>query len=185
MKRGWVLLDRDGTINAQTRGAYVLSPEAMVLLPNTAEGLRTLQDAGFGLVVVSNQAPVARGWISEAELECITARLEALLHGVGVELDAILYCLHDAGGGCDCRKPEPGLLLRAAQRFGFDLRRAFMIGDKASDIEAGRRSGTRTVLVTTGEGGEAVANGVLADHVCVDLVAAAAIIAGPAYEEAL
>jgi D-glycero-D-manno-heptose 1,7-bisphosphate phosphatase len=181
--RGRVLLDRDGTINRQTQGEYVVSPNGMVLLPGAAEGLRAMRDAGFGLAVVSNQAPVARGWITQAELGAVNDRLRALLKAEGVQLDGIYCCPHDRGDGCACRKPEPGLLLRAAADLGFDPRDAFLVGDKASDIEAGRRAGATTIRVLTDEGAEH--RGAPADHVVADLHAAAAIIAGHAEEEAL
>lgn len=182
MSRGWVLLDRDGTLNEQTKGAYVLAPEDMILLPGAAEGLRSMREAGFGLAVVSNQAPVARGWITGTQLEAINGRLRKLLADEGVELDGIYCCPHDRDDGCPCRKPEPGLLLRAAARHGFDPREAFLVGDKGSDIEAGRRAGATTILVLTGEGDEHRDTG--PDHVAADLPAAAAIIAGHATEEA-
>lgn len=179
--RGWVLLDRDGTINRQTVGEYVLSPDDMVLLPGAAEGLRAIRDADIGMVVVSNQAPVARGWITPAQLTAVNDRLRDLLEAEGVRLDGIYCCPHDRGDGCSCRKPEPGLLLAAAAEQGFDAGDAFLVGDKPSDIEAGRRVGATTVLVLTGEGGQHLEAG--ADHVAADLPAAAAIIAGPAEEE--
>jgi D-glycero-D-manno-heptose 1,7-bisphosphate phosphatase len=182
VSRSWVLLDRDGTINRQTKGAYVLSPDAMVLLPGAAEGLHAMRAAGFGLAVVSNQAPVARGWITQAELGAVNDRLRTLLEADGVELDGIYCCPHDRDDGCACRKPEPGLLLRAADELGFEPQDAVLVGDKGSDIEAGRRLGATTILVLTGEGAEHREAG--ADHVAADLPAAAAIIAGHANEEA-
>jgi D-glycero-D-manno-heptose 1,7-bisphosphate phosphatase len=182
--RRFVLADRDGTINVQHAGEYVLSPGDMELLPGAAEGLRLLQTAGFGLIVVSNQAPVARGWIDEVELDRINARLLDLLDAEGVGIDGIYCCPHDAPDGCGCRKPAPGLLLQAAADHGFQLDKAFVVGDKGSDIEAGRRVGSTTVLVLTGDGREAVTESTGADQIASDLPAAAAIIAKLAEEEA-
>jgi len=175
VNRRWALLDRDGTINRQTKGAYVLSPDEMILIPGAADGLRALRDLGLGLVVVSNQAPVARGWITQDELAAVNDRLRALVEAEGVHLDAIYCCPHDRGDGCHCRKPEPGLLLRAASELAFDPADAHMVGDKTSDIEAGRRAGAATILVLTGEGAEHTEAG--ADHVVADLSGAAGIIA--------
>jgi D-glycero-D-manno-heptose 1,7-bisphosphate phosphatase len=184
MTRRFVLVDRDGTINVQHAGGYVLSPADMELLPGAAEGLGHLRNAGFGLIVVSNQAPVARGWIDETELDRINARLLDLLDAAGVQVDGIYCCPHDESDGCGCRKPAPGLLEQAASDHGFPLGDAFVVGDKASDIEAGRRVGATTILVLTGEGREAVTEGIAADQIASDLQAAAAIIATLAEEEA-
>jgi D-glycero-D-manno-heptose 1,7-bisphosphate phosphatase len=184
VSRRFVLVDRDGTLNVQRPGGYVLTPADMELLPGAAEGLARLQEAGFGLVVVSNQAPVARGWIDEAELDRINARLLDLLDAEGVTVDGIYCCPHDTPDGCGCRKPAPGLLVRAARDHGFSLDEAFVVGDKASDIEAGRRVGATTILVLTGDGREAVTQDVGADQIAADLPAAAAVIATLAQEEA-
>lgn len=177
MSRRAALVDRDGTINVETPGSYVLEPDGVHLLPGAAQGLRRLQDAGLIIVVVSNQAPVARGWIDASELEAINLRLRELLASEDAAVDAIYTCPHDTGDGCRCRKPEPGLLLDAARDLDLDLPTSFLIGDKGSDIDAGRRVGATTVLVGTGQGGAALAEGVTADHVVADLDAAGAIIA--------
>jgi D-glycero-D-manno-heptose 1,7-bisphosphate phosphatase len=182
--RRFVLVDRDGTLNVQVKGRYVLTTDQMELLPRAAFGLRMLAEAGFGLVVVSNQAPVARGWIDESELDAINARMLDLLQDEGVRLEGIYSCPHDDADACDCRKPEPGLLIRAATDHGFDPADAFLIGDKESDITAGRRVGATTVLVLTGEGETARAEGTRADHVASDLPSAAAVIARLVQEEA-
>jgi D-glycero-D-manno-heptose 1,7-bisphosphate phosphatase len=177
MSRRAALVDRDGTINVETPGSYVLEPDAVRLLPGAARGLRRLRDAGLLVVIVSNQAPVARGWIDAAGLEAINRRLRDLLGSEGSSIDAIYSCPHDTGDGCRCRKPQPGLLLDAARDLDLDLNASFLIGDKGSDIEAGRRVGAATVLVGTGQGRAAVAEGVAADHVVADLEAAGAMIA--------
>lgn len=177
MSRRAALVDRDGTINIETPGTYVLEPDALRLLPGAARGLRHLRQAGLIIVVVSNQAPVARGWIDASELEAINRRLRELLASDDAEIDAIYSCPHDTGDACGCRKPEPGLLLDAARDLDLDLAASFLVGDKGSDIEAGRRVGATTVLVGTGQGRAALAEGVTADHVAADLEAAGAIIA--------
>ncbi len=184
MTRRFVLVDRDGTINAQVTDEYVLTPERMTLLPRAAQGLRMLAGVGSGLIVVSNQAPVARGWIDESELDAINARMLDLLQDEGVSVDGVYCCPHDDADACDCRKPEPGLLIRAGRDHGFDPANAFVIGDKESDILAGRRVGATTVLVLTGEGEAARTAGTRADHVAVDLPAAATIVGRLAREEA-
>ncbi len=152
MNRPFVLVDRDGTINEQTAGSYILDPEQVSLIPGAAKGLRRMQDGGFGIVIVSNQAPVARGWITEAQLYQVNTRLADLLTDAGVTVDAIRCCLHDRDDGCACRKPRPGLLLQAMEEFGIDPSTSWMVGDKASDIDAGQAAGLRCILVLTGEG---------------------------------
>ena len=169
-------VDRDGTINVEVPGRYVLEPDAMRLLPGAAAGLRLLREAGLAIVVVSNQAPVARGWIDAEALAGINQRMRDLLAEGGASVDAIYSCLHDGPDACRCRKPEPGLLLDAADDLDLDLGASFVVGDKGSDIEAGRRVGATTILVHTGQGRQALDDGAAPDHVADDLRGAAAII---------
>lgn len=145
-----VFLDRDGTLNVEVH--YLSDPAQVELLPGVGEGLAALQRAGYLLVVLSNQSGIARGYFTEATLSRIHARLAELLRGHGATLDGIYYCPHAPDSECSCRKPKPGLGLRAAQEIGADLSRAVIVGDKACDIELGRALGCKTVLVRTGWG---------------------------------
>ena len=183
-RRRYVLVDRDGTINEEVRGEYVLAAERMILIPGVAEGLRDLQQAGLRFAVVTNQSPVGRGWIDEPQLEAIHRRMLDLLAEAGVEIDGIYVCPHRPDEGCSCRKPQPELALRAAAELDFSPREAFVVGDKDSDIEMGRRVGATTVLVLTGQGSEALENGVRPDHVAADMREAATIIRGLIEQEA-
>jgi histidinol-phosphate phosphatase family protein len=150
----WVVfLDRDGTINEEVN--YLSDPEDLRLIPGAAEAIRLLNDAGVPAIVVTNQAGVGRGYFSEARVKAIHEQLARQLARYGASLDAIYYCPHHPDEGCACRKPKPGMLKRAAEEHGIDLGRSFAIGDKVSDLEAGRRAGCRTVLVLTGYGTEA------------------------------
>lgn len=172
------LLDRDGTINVERE--YLSDPAGVELLPNAVAGLRRLRAQGFGLIVISNQAGVGRGYFTMADVDAVNARLTALLREHGVTLDGIYVCPHKPGDNCACRKPAPGLIEQAAREHGFDVRASVMIGDKAIDIETGRRVGARTVLVRTGYGRAFEARGdVPADHVADDLLDAANILAAP------
>jgi len=173
--RPFVLVDRDGTINVERPGGYVLDPDDFVLLPRSLEGMRTLRDLGLPIAVVTNQSPIARGWIDANRLDEIHARMRSLLPGI--ELTGIYVCPHAPGDGCACRKPGTELLLRAAADVGADPADGFLVGDKTSDIEAGRRAGMTTLLVRTGYGVEALREGAPADHVVEDLPAAAELIA--------
>ena len=168
-----VFLDRDGTI-VEERG-YITAPEMLVLLPGAARAIAGLRAGGWAVLIASNQAPVAKGLITEEELSEINLRLVALLAEEGAALDGIYCCPHHPEGTrpeyaveCDCRKPRPGLLERAAREHGLDLSACVMVGDSARDVEAGRAAGTATVLVRTGHDRESAS----ADHVADDLASA-------------
>jgi D-glycero-D-manno-heptose 1,7-bisphosphate phosphatase len=152
-----VFIDRDGTLTEEV--GYVNHPSRLRLLPRSAEAVRRLNQAGVAAVVATNQAGVARGYFSEDVLHAVNAALVAQLERAGARLDGLYVCLHHPSEGvapyraaCECRKPQPGLLLRAAEELGLDLAASTMVGDKASDLEPGRRVGARAVLVLTGYG---------------------------------
>lgn len=176
MSHPCVLLDRDGTINVEVD--YALDPDDIELVPGAVEGLRRIGALGFGMVVVTNQSPIGRGMLTRERLEEIHARLRVLLADEGVEIQAFYVCPHTPEDGCDCRKPRPGLALRAARELDIDLARSFVIGDHAGDMGLGRAVGATTILVRTGHGQEELAAGAgeLADHVVADLAAAADLI---------
>jgi D-glycero-D-manno-heptose 1,7-bisphosphate phosphatase len=176
--RRFVLVDRDGTINEERD--HLRHADELVLIPGAAAGLARLRnELNTVIVVVTNQADVGRGILPVEELTRIHARLRSLLAAEGATVDAIEVCPHRPEDGCDCRKPAPGLALRAAARFGFEPAGAVVIGDHAKDMAMGRAIGATTVFVRTGHGNaeEAVA-APLADHVADDLGGAVAIIAG-------
>ena len=177
MSPSFVLVDRDGTLNVEDRGSYVLRADDFALLPGALEGLRRLRDLGLPIAVVTNQSPLSRGWIDDAGLDEIHARMRELLAADGIELAGIYVCPHAPGEGCACRKPGTELLLRAAADIGAEPSEGFLVGDKESDIEAGRAAGMTTVLVLTGQGRDAVRVGAPADHVASDLSGAAETIA--------
>lgn len=184
MSRRFVLLDRDGTINEEL--GYVLRPQELRLIPGALEGLRRLRELDLGLVVVTNQSPVGRGWISAAELETIHDRLRELLAEGGVTLDAIEVCPHRPDEGCACRKPGTELVERAAAALGFDPAQGWVVGDHASDLRMGRAVGARTILVRTGHGEEELAAAADdADHVVADLLEASGVIADDVLAEAV
>jgi D-glycero-D-manno-heptose 1,7-bisphosphate phosphatase len=175
MSRRYVLLDRDGTINEEI--GYVLSPAELRLIPGAAEAIRDLRALGLGVVVVTNQSPVGRGWITEADLAAIHDHLRGLLRDSGTDVDAIEHCPHRPEEDCSCRKPQTGMVDRAVADLGFDPAEAFVVGDHAGDMALGRAIGARTILVRTGHGEEELeAARDLADRVVADLPAAAAAI---------
>ena len=143
------------------------------LLPGAVEGLRLLQEAGFGLIVITNQSGIGRGLLTLDTLAAIHTEIQTGLERHGVRLSAIYFCPHTPADGCDCRKPKPLMAQRAAADFGFDLRESVMIGDKPADIEFGKNCGAGTILVRTGYGRETEAAGTQADFVAEDLMDAA------------
>lgn len=150
-----VFLDKDGTLVEDV--PYNVDPALLRLTPGAGEGLRLLAEAGYRLVVVSNQSGVARGRFAEAALAGVWTRLRELAAEAGAELDGFRYCPHHPQGAvpvyavaCGCRKPSPGLLLAAAEEEGLDLAASWVVGDILDDVEAGRRAGCRTVLVDRG-----------------------------------
>jgi D-glycero-D-manno-heptose 1,7-bisphosphate phosphatase len=166
-----VFLDRDGTVNRPAAaGDYVRSPDEVELLAGAAPAVAMLSSAGYLCVVVSNQRGVSLRWMSELDLAAVDERLRALLAAGGAEPGGAYYCTHGADDACGCRKPEPGLLVRAANELAIDLCASWMVGDAPTDVEAGRRAGCRTLRVLPVDGGL--------------LAAAQTIVAGDQYREA-
>ena len=163
-KKRWaaVFLDRDGTINEEI--GYMDRMERLRLIPGAAEAIRLINASGMKTVVVTNQSGVARGIFTESFVAEIHARLREMLRAEGALIDAFYFCPHHPTEGqgaylktCDCRKPAPGLLLRAAAELRLDPARSYMVGDTLKDIEAGARAGVQGILVRTGFGEEAAA----------------------------
>ena len=171
-RRRFVVLDRDGTINAERK--YLSSPHQVELLPRASAGLRLLLDLGLRLIVVTNQSGVGRGYYDMAQVEKTHSRLGELLAADHVELDGIYFCPHTPEDDCDCRKPRTGLLEQAAGELGFCAREGFVIGDKPCDIDLGKAVGAITVLVRTGYGAEYESAGTVSpDFIADDLLEAA------------
>jgi len=148
-----IFLDRDGTINVEKD--YLIDPADLVLFPGVGEALRRGRQAGYLLIVVTNQSGVARGYFTTSEVERLHDHLQGELLAYGVQIDAFYLCPHHpqhGAGPCDCRKGSPGMLLQAARDHHIDLAASWMIGDKRSDVEAGIKAGCRSILVRTGYG---------------------------------
>lgn len=175
MSRPFVLLDRDGVIIEER--IYLADPAGVALVPGAGLALKELAGLGCGLVVITNQAGVGRGFFDGAALDRVHARLAELLANEGVRLDGIYVCPHHPNDGCACRKPKTGLLEQARREHGFDPAKSFVVGDKAIDVEFGKNAGATTLLVRTGYGREVEAAGRAgADYVVDDLPAVAAVI---------
>jgi D-glycero-D-manno-heptose 1,7-bisphosphate phosphatase len=164
-----VILDRDGTIIVDRH--YLSDPAELELLPNAADGLRYLSQRGYRLVVITNQSGVGRGMFSLRRLDEINARFSDMLRAIGVQIEQIYCCPHAPQALCNCRKPNLGLLARAAFELQFNPRDAIVIGDKPTDIEFGRRARATTILIATNPG--VSSNEPAPDFVATDLLDAA------------
>lgn len=152
-----IFLDRDGVVIEDAH--YLSSPEQVRLIPGSADAIAALNRGGWPVVVVTNQSGVARGLFTADTVRAVHARLSEQLAGYGARVDAYYFCPHFPTAEveayrseCGCRKPKPGMLLRAAADLNLDPDRSWMVGDRASDLEAGAAAGARTVLVRTGYG---------------------------------
>lgn len=182
MTRRAVFLDKDGTLIENV--PYNVDPALVRLAPGAEEGLPALHRAGYELIVVSNQSGVARGFFPESALAAVEARLRQLLNELCVPLAGFYYCPHHPRGeaaayaiACDCRKPQPGLLARAARDRDIDLSHSWLIGDILDDIEAGRRAGCQTILIDDGHETEWTLNpDRLPHHIVPNLAEAARIV---------
>jgi len=167
-----VFLDRDGTIMEDTN--YVGDVNRVILIPSALPALQKLQAAGFPLFIVTNQSGVGRGYFTRAAVDEIHAHLDEQFARVGVKFTRYFVCPHHPEDKCACRKPQPKFFFDAAQEYGVDLARSFMIGDRASDVQAGVNAGARSVLVLTGAGRETVENNDCHPaYVAADVLAAA------------
>lgn len=174
MAKSAVFVDRDDTLIVNV--GYCKDPDRIQLLPGVVEGLQKLNRAGIAIIVITNQSGVGRGFFTEDDLSAVHARLRTELEASGVSLQAIYYCPHLPEDGCSCRKPRPGLLLKAASEMDLNLKTCFMIGDRELDLLAGRAAGTRTILVFNKELRELTDVEPIADFVVKDLVEAASVI---------
>jgi len=171
-----VFLDRDGVIT-EDPPHYAHRLDQLRIIPGSAQAIRVLNEHHFRVIVISNQSGVARGYYTEDDVKKYNDGVEFLLAKAGAHIDAVYYCPHHPDAiieryklDCNCRKPKPGMILDAVQKYSLDIENSFVVGDKWSDIEAGRVAGCKTVLVLTGHGKEEVdkKHG-LADYIALDL----------------
>lgn len=149
-----IFLDRDGTLNVEKN--YLYKPADWEWIPGSLEAIRQINAMGWLAIVVTNQAGIARGFYREEDVVRLHSHVDGLLAAAGARIDAYYMCQHHSDFGelrnCDCRKPKPGLLARAAAKFQIDLPASFMAGDKVSDVQAAQRAGVTPILVATGYG---------------------------------
>ena len=169
-----VFLDRDGVINVEV--SYLGDPAGVQLLPGVTAAIHRLNQAGLPVIVVTNQSGIGRGYYSLDTMTAVHQRMDAELAAAGAHVDALYFCPHRPEDGCSCRKPAPGMLIQAAAELGLDLECSVIIGDKFSDLAAGKAIGCCAVLVLTGHGADEWAQGdpLKPDYVAENLIGAVA-----------
>lgn len=152
-----IFLDRDGTINVEK--SYLYKWEDFEFEKNAIEGLKELKNLGYEFIVVTNQSGIGRGYYTEEDLVALNNQMTEKLKEFGVEILECFYCPHHPEKGigkykvdCNCRKPNPGMLLEGIKKYDVDIENSFMIGDKKGDLEAGKKAGLKSILVLTGYG---------------------------------
>lgn len=147
-----VILDRDGVINVDREGEYVTSADEWEPLPGSLEAIARLNQAGFRIVVASNQSGLARGYFDIEDLNGIHEKMHRLVSEAGGHIDAVFFCPHGPRQRCTCRKPKPGLIEQIGERYRVNLAGVPVVGDKQSDLDAARAAGAMPILVRTGYG---------------------------------
>lgn len=152
-----VFIDRDGTINVDVD--FLSSPSQLQLIPRSAEAIHELNEMNIPVIVITNQSGIARGVITEQALHSVHKKMDELLLQHNAKIQAYFYCPHHPSEGiapfvkdCDCRKPKAGMLFDAQKKFGFDLQRSFVVGDKCIDVQTGKSVGATSIQVSTGYG---------------------------------
>lgn len=177
-----LFLDRDGVINKESE--YVHRTDEFEFIDGVFEACRAAKDLGYKLVIITNQAGIARGLYSEADFHALTEWMLERFSEQGIAIDGVYFCPHHPTAGvghylreCECRKPQPGLITRAAKELDIDLERSALVGDKISDIEAGLRAGVGTCILVRSGHPFAEQQGAPADEIVADLCAAIAHLA--------
>lgn len=172
-----VFLDRDGVIN-QDSPHYIKHPDAFHFIPGSRQAIALLNRHGFDIILITNQSVIGRKMVTPRILDLIFDKMRQGIETAGGRILDIFFCPHTPDAGCDCRKPLPGMIFQARDRYGIDLSRSLMVGDSVKDIQAARSAGCgKALLVATGNGKQAfqtlTAQGIPPDHYAGDLMAAA------------
>jgi D-glycero-D-manno-heptose 1,7-bisphosphate phosphatase len=174
-KRRYVILDRDGTVIVEKD--YLADPDGVQIIHGAAQGIRRMLEVGLGVIIVTNQSGVGRGYFDENTVDEIHQRMQKLLLIEDIKIDGIFYCPHTPEDNCSCRKPKTGLIKQAAKELNFKPSECFVIGDKACDVSLGKNIGAVSFLVRTGYGAEeAQRKDIAPDYIVNDLLEAAVII---------
>jgi D-glycero-D-manno-heptose 1,7-bisphosphate phosphatase len=148
-----IFLDRDGVIN-RNRADYVKCWQEFEFLPRALEGIRKLAALDVPIIIITNQSIIGRGLVTSAVVDSIHQRMQQAIEQAGGRIDAIYYCPHHPEAGCDCRKPQPGLLLRASRELSLDLSHSYLIGDAESDVQTAMGIGCLPIFVKSGRGND-------------------------------
>lgn len=187
-KRKAIFIDKDGTIIPDI--PYNVNPDLITIYDGVIEGLKLLQQQGFVFIIISNQAGVARGYFKYSELDKVKNKINQIFNSEGIQIENFYFCPHHTEGKiaeysikCNCRKPEPGMILKASLELQIDTKQSWMIGDILNDVEAGNRAGCRTVLINNKNETEWVMGAFREPtFIASDFLAAAKIICNNAYE---
>ena len=147
-----VFLDRDGVINENLDNDYVKIWDEFKFIPKAKKAIKALTDAGWIIIIISNQAGIGKGIMSAQAVEEVNTRMIYEIERNGGRVKALYYCPHKPDDGCECRKPKPGMVIRAAREFGIKPSESYLVGDNITDIQAGMQVGCKTILVKTGLG---------------------------------
>lgn len=169
-----VFLDRDGVINVDKE--YVLKIEDFELIPNTIDALKIMQEGGYILIIITSQSGIGRGYYTEQDFQKLNRHMLGLFSAKGIKISKVYHCPHSPDEGCNCRKPNISIINEAEKEFGIELKKSYVIGDKTSDIEMGKRAGCRTILVQTGKAGRDGKYNVKPDFTAEDLYSGASLI---------
>lgn len=143
-----IFIDKDGTLIPDI--PYNVNPELITISADAIEGLKKLHNSGYLLVIISNQSGISKGYFEPEALRKVENKLKSLLRAENIKLSGFYFCPHQPQDSCDCRKPKPGLILKAAQELEIDVSQSWMIGDILNDVEAGNRAGCNTILIDNG-----------------------------------
>lgn len=169
-----VFIDRDGTINVDT--GYVHKREDFVFIPRVVEALKLLTGTDYKIIIITNQSGIGRGKYTKQDFLALTEHIGSELRKSGARVDGVYYCPHHPDEDCACRKPKTKMLDDAVSKFGIDLSKSYVIGDKTADIKMGENAGCRTVLVKTGKAGKDGSYNVNPDFTAEDLYEAVELI---------
>jgi len=165
-----VFLDRDGTISKDSPN-HIKSWDEVHFFPNSKKGIKLLNDNGFNIIIITNQSVIARGMVTEKELDYIHNKLTEELEEYGCKIHKIYYCPHHPDDGCNCRKPQPGLLIKAAKENNIDISKSYMVGDRIMDIEVGKKVNCKTIFISSDYGLKELKNSnTKPDYIAKDLL---------------
>ncbi len=145
-----IILDRDGVLNKRPKSRYVRTWDDWEWIPGAKEAIKMLKNAGYRIILVTNQSGISRKTMTELDLHIIHEKMQKELSRKGNCIDKIYYCPHGPDDNCECRKPKPGMLLQAQRDFNLDLSKTYFIGDDERDMQAGNAAGCKTLLVNSG-----------------------------------